>query len=171
MAPIDANVRARATDIKLLVLDVDGILTDGRLYFAANGDELKSFHVRDGSGIVQALRRGIQIAVISGRSSMAVTRRMGELGVQHVFQGIEQKQLALQQLLSDMRIAPNALACMGDDAADIPIMKQARLAISVPDAHASAKQCAHYITQANGGHGAVREVCDLLIEVRQGEPA
>jgi 3-deoxy-D-manno-octulosonate 8-phosphate phosphatase (KDO 8-P phosphatase) len=166
-----AAIGARAADIRLLVLDVDGVLTDGRLYFTARGEEMKCFHVRDGAGIVQLLRAGIQVAVISGRNSPAVERRMTELGVTFVRQGIDDKLTALQQLLDILNLGPQAVACMGDDSADIPIMQTARLAITVPDAHASAKACAHVITQASGGQGAVREACDLLLQARRGAAA
>jgi len=154
----------RANDIRLLVLDVDGVLTDGRLYFSSRGEELKSFHVRDGAGIVHLLRAGIQVAVISGRSSKAVERRMSELGVTWVRQGIEDKLTALRELLDILGLGPQAVASMGDDLADLPIFEVARLAVAVADAHRTVKSRAHFITQANGGQGAVREVCDLILE-------
>lgn len=169
--PDSTAIGARAADIRLLVLDVDGVLTDGRLYFTARGEEMKCFHVRDGAGIVQLLRAGIQVAVISGRNSPAVERRMTELGVTFVRQGIDDKLTALQQLLDILNLGPQAVACMGDDSADVPIMQVARLAITVPDAHASAKACAHVITQAPGGQGAVREACDLLLAAHRGAAA
>jgi 3-deoxy-D-manno-octulosonate 8-phosphate phosphatase (KDO 8-P phosphatase) len=154
----------RANDIRLLVLDVDGVLTDGRLYFSSRGEELKCFHVRDGAGIVQFLRSGLQVAVISGRDSRAVERRMAELGVSWVRQGVEDKAAALKELLGILGLTANAAACMGDDIADVPILDAARLAVTVADAHASVKSRAHFITQAAGGHGAVREVTDLILE-------
>lgn len=154
----------RANDIRLLVLDVDGVLTDGRLYFSSRGEELKCFHVRDGSGIVQLLRAGLQIAVISGRNSKAVDRRMSELGVTWIRQGVEDKLMALRELLDILGLGPQAVASMGDDTADLPIFEVARLAIAVADAHRTVKSRAHFITQATGGQGAVREVCDLILE-------
>jgi len=166
-----SGIGARAADIRLLVLDVDGVLTDGRLYFTARGEEMKCFHVLDGAGIVQLMRAGVQVAVISGRNSPAVDRRMTELGVTFVRQGIDDKMAALQQLLDILNLGPQALACMGDDSADVPIMQVARLAISVPGAHASALACAHVVTRAAGGQGAVREACDLLLESRRGAAA
>jgi 3-deoxy-D-manno-octulosonate 8-phosphate phosphatase (KDO 8-P phosphatase) len=158
----------RARDIRLLVLDVDGVLTDGRLYFSSRGEELKAFHVRDGAGIVRLVRAGIQVAVISGRSSRAVERRMSELGVTWVRQGIEDKLSALRELLDILGLGPQAVASMGDDVPDLPIFDVARLAIAVADAHASVKSRAHFITQSMGGQGAVREVCDLILESQQG---
>lgn len=157
----------RANDIRLLVLDVDGVLTDGRLYFTAKGEEMKAFHVRDGAGIVQLLRAGIQIAVISGRNSRAVERRMTELGVTWIRQGIEDKLAALRELLDILGLGPQAVASIGDDTADLPIFEIARLSIAVADAHASVKSRAHFITQAAGGQGAVREICDLILEAQR----
>ena len=154
----------RANDVRLLVLDVDGVLTDGRLYFTARGEEMKCFHVRDGAGIVQLLRAELQVAVISGRDSRAVERRMNELGVTWVRQGIVDKLAALRELLDIVGLTTQQVACMGDDLADVPLLEAARLAVTVADAHPSAKSRAHFITQALGGHGAVREVCDLILE-------
>ena len=166
MKPDAAEITARAVDIRLLVLDVDGVMTDGRLYFSANGEEMKCFHVRDGAGIVQLLRSGVQIAIISGRKSQAVEQRAEELGIAFVRQGIADKLAAVRELLSKLNLSPDAVACVGDDSADVPILKIARFAIAVADAHASVKSCAHLITAAQGGCGAVREVCDLILAAR-----
>jgi 3-deoxy-D-manno-octulosonate 8-phosphate phosphatase (KDO 8-P phosphatase) len=160
----------RANDIRLLVLDVDGVLTDGRLIFSPRGEEQKCFHVRDGAGMVQLLKTGIQIAVISGRQSRAVERRMSELGVTWVRQGISDKLAALRELLDILALGPQAVASVGDDTPDLPIFEVARLAIAVADAHQSVKSQAHFITQANGGQGAVREVCDLILESQRRAP-
>jgi 3-deoxy-D-manno-octulosonate 8-phosphate phosphatase (KDO 8-P phosphatase) len=157
----------RATDIRLLVLDVDGVLTDGRLYFSSRGEELKCFHVRDGAGIVQLLRAGLQVAVISGRQSRAVEKRMAELGVTWVRQGVEDKLAALRELLDILGLGPQAVASIGDDVADLAVFEVARLAVAVADAHPSVKSRAHFITQSPGGKGAVREICDLILEGRQ----
>lgn len=157
----------RANDIRLLVLDVDGVLTDGRLYFSARGEEMKSFHVRDGSGIVQVLKAGLQIAVISGRQSRALERRMTELGVTWIRQGVADKLAALRELLDILGLGPQAVACIGDDSADLPLFETARLAVAVADAHPSVKAQAHFITQAAGGQGAVREICDLILETQR----
>jgi 3-deoxy-D-manno-octulosonate 8-phosphate phosphatase (KDO 8-P phosphatase) len=157
----------RANDIRLLVLDVDGVLTDGRLYFSPRGEDTKCFHVRDGAGIVQVLKAGIQVAVISGRQSRAVDRRMSELGVTWVRQGIQDKLAALRELLDILGLGPQAVASIGDDVADLPIFEVARLAVAVADAHQSVKSQAHFITQTPGGQGAVREVCDLILEAQR----
>ena len=166
-AGVTADVLERARRVRLLVLDVDGVLTDGRLHITADGEETKVFHVRDGSGIVAVQRAGIQVAIISGRASAAVTRRAAELGIQHVRQGIGDKGAALEQLLHELQLAPERLACVGDDTPDLPMLERASLAIVVADAHASVRPAAHWITTAAGGHGAVREVCDLLLHAQR----
>lgn len=157
----------RAHDIRLLVLDVDGVLTDGRLYFGARGEQTKCFHVRDGAGIKQVLKAGLQVAVISGRQSKAVEKRMTELGVTWIRQGVEDKLTALRELLDILNLTPQAVASVGDDVPDLPLLEVARLAVAVADAHPSVKSQAHYITQLPGGLGAVREVCDLLLETQR----
>jgi 3-deoxy-D-manno-octulosonate 8-phosphate phosphatase (KDO 8-P phosphatase) len=157
----------RANDVRLLVLDVDGVLTDGRLYFTSRGEQMKCFHVRDGAGIKQVLQAGLQVAVISGRQSKAVDKRMAELGVTWIRQGVHDKLSALRELLDMLNLTPQAVASVGDDTADLPLLETSRLAIAVADAHPSVKSRAHFITQAPGGQGAVREVCDLLLETRQ----
>jgi 3-deoxy-D-manno-octulosonate 8-phosphate phosphatase (KDO 8-P phosphatase) len=161
--PMDTLLE-RAKDIRLLVLDVDGVLTDGRLCFSARGEEHKYFHVRDGAGMVQLLRSGVQIAVISGRESRAVDHRMTELGISWVRQGVTDKLSVLRELFDILNLGPQAVASVGDDSTDLPIFEVARLAIAVGDAHASLKAKAHFITQSPGGQGAVREVCDLIID-------
>jgi 3-deoxy-D-manno-octulosonate 8-phosphate phosphatase (KDO 8-P phosphatase) len=160
------DLEARAATIRLLVLDVDGVLTDGRLYFSSRGEEMKSFHVRDGAGIVALLRADVRIAVISGREFKAVDHRMHELGVTLVRQGVKDKLLALEQILESCSVTLNEVACVGDDTPDVPLLSAARLGIAVADAHPAAKKAAHWITNAPGGCGAVREVCDLLLSAR-----
>ena len=156
----------RARRVRLLVLDVDGVMTDGRLHITAQGEETKVFHVRDGSGIVAVQRAGIAVAIISGRDSAAVTRRASELGIRHVFQGIADKRAALDALLAQLGLTADALACVGDDTPDVPMLERAALAVAVADAHPTARAAAHWITPSPGGHGAVREVCDLLLSAR-----
>jgi len=159
----DPSLLDRARRVRLLVLDVDGVLTDGRLHITANGEETKVFHVRDGSGIVAVQRAGIVVAIISGRDSAAVTRRAAELNIRHVRQGISDKRAALDELLRELQLSPAALACVGDDTPDVPMLEQATLAVVVADAHPAARAVAHWTTPSAGGHGAVREVCDLLL--------
>jgi 3-deoxy-D-manno-octulosonate 8-phosphate phosphatase (KDO 8-P phosphatase) len=161
-------VLERAKHIRLLVLDVDGVLTDGRLYLSAAGEELKVFHVRDGSGLVAVQRAGITVAIISGRDSAAVTRRAAELGIRHVRQGVGDKGAALDRLLDELGISAAATACVGDDTPDVPMLRRAGLAIGVADAHPALLAAAHWVTPSNGGQGAVREACDLLLSARAG---
>jgi len=156
-------VLERARAIRLLVLDVDGVLTDGRLFLSAAGEELKVFHVRDGSGLVAIQRVGITVAIISGRDSPAVTRRATELGIRHVHQGVADKGALLDRLLDELGIAAEETACVGDDTPDAPMLRRAGLAIGVADAHPALLAAAHWVTKSNGGQGAVREVCDLLL--------
>ena len=160
------TVLDRARRIRLLVLDVDGVLTDGRLYLSPAGEELKVFHVRDGSGLVAVQRAGITVAIVSGRDSAAVSRRAAELGIRHVHQGVADKGTELDRLLAELAIDPAETACVGDDTPDLPMLRRAGLAIAVADAHPALAGAVHWTTAAPGGHGAVREVCDLLLSAR-----
>jgi len=159
--------RKSAAAIRLLVLDVDGTMTDGRLYFGPRGEALKVFHVRDGQGIKHLDAAGVHVAVISGRTSRMVAVRCRELGVEHVIQGAEDKVLAFEKLRTRLKVAASESACVGDDTADIPLMKVVRLAFAVADAHREARRAAHVVTSLPGGHGAVREVCDYLLDARK----
>jgi 3-deoxy-D-manno-octulosonate 8-phosphate phosphatase (KDO 8-P phosphatase) len=154
--------------MRLLALDVDGVLTDGRLNYGAAGELGKSFHARDGYGIKAVIAAGIAVAVISGRRSPAVLRRCKELGIEHVFTGIEDKGLALAQLLATLGLQWAQCTCVGDDEPDVPMLQQAGLAVAVADAHPCALAVAHRRTQLPGGAGAVREVCDWLLSAHAG---
>jgi 3-deoxy-D-manno-octulosonate 8-phosphate phosphatase (KDO 8-P phosphatase) len=157
---------AVARAIRLLVLDVDGVLTDGRLYLSATGEEFKAFHVRDGSGLVAVQKAGVAVAIISGRDSGAVRQRAAELGIRHVRQGVTDKAAALDELMRETGVQEREVACVGDDTPDIPMLRKAALAVAVADAHPSAAAVAHWVTASGGGRGAVREVCDLLLRSR-----
>ena len=159
--------RKAAALIRLLVLDVDGVMTDGRLHFGPRGEALKIFHVRDGFGIQQARKAGIDVAVISGRKSAMVSVRCRELGVRHVFQGQADKLAAFEQLRSRLDVSAAACACVGDDVPDVPLMRSVGLAFAVADAHPEARIAAHVVTSLAGGQGAVREVCDYLLSARR----
>jgi 3-deoxy-D-manno-octulosonate 8-phosphate phosphatase (KDO 8-P phosphatase) len=163
MAAAAARRPSAAREIRLLLLDVDGVLTDGRLYFGANGEALKAFHVRDGHGIRQLLRAGIEVAIISGRRSRAVAARARELGIRHLAQGVEDKLAAFERLRARLGVEPRACAFIGDDTPDLPLMATVGLAFAVADAHPQALAAAHRRTRLPGGRGAVREVCDQLI--------
>ena len=152
--------------IKLLILDVDGLLTDGRLYFDNNGTEYKCFHARDGHGIKMLRQTGVEIAVISGRSSNTVALRMESLGVKYVFQGHENKRAAFDEILNTLNLTAEQTAHMGDDLLDLPIMTQVGFAIAVQDANFAVKNHADWCTATAGGLGAVREVCDLIMQVQ-----
>jgi 3-deoxy-D-manno-octulosonate 8-phosphate phosphatase (KDO 8-P phosphatase) len=156
-----------AARIRLLVLDVDGVLTDGRLWYDADGRELKSFHVRDGYGIQQLQAAGILVAVISGRASRAAAARLAELRVPHVFLGRNDKKAVLDNLLTDLGISADLVACVGDDTTDLEIMQMSALSITVADAHPEVLARAMWTTRQSGGRGAVREICELLLAARQ----
>ncbi len=165
-AGLDAALAAR---IRLLVLDVDGVMTDGRLWFGPTGEALKVFHVRDGYGIKAVQKAGIEVAVISGRSSAAVAERLTELGVRHVLQGVEDKGPALVRLLEQTALAAADCACLVDDLPDLPLMRGVGLPVAVADAHPAVLAEAAWVTRTPGGHGAVRELCDVLLAAR-GQP-
>ncbi len=158
---------AALSGIRLLVLDVDGVLTDGRLRYGATGELDKTFHVRDGYGIRAVQAAGIAVAVISGRQSPAVSRRCEELGIRHAHQGVDDKAAVLAQLLASLGIPARQCACVGDDCPDLPLLAQAGFAVAVADAHPAALALAHRRTRLPGGAGAVREVCDWLLAARQ----
>ena len=149
--------------IRLLILDVDGVMTDGRLWFGPDGEALKVFHVRDGVGIKALRQTGVEVAIVSGRRSCMVERRAQELGIVHVLQGVEDKAAALDALMTTVHCEPEQIACLGDDTPDLAIMTRIGLPIAVADAHPTVRATARIVTQAAGGQGAVREVCDLLI--------
>lgn len=168
MSAATANSRSdAAARVRLLVLDVDGVLTDGRLYYGMRGEALKVFHVRDGLGLKLLGAAGITAAVISGRRSGMTARRCRELGVRHLFQGIEDKLAAFHRLRSRLGISPGECACVGDDVPDVPLMREVGLSFAVADAHPQAQRAAHVITRLPGGNGAVREICDYLLEARR----
>lgn len=155
-----------AADISLVVLDVDGVLTDGRLWFGPDGESWKAFHVRDGHGIKELLRAGVGVAVISGRSSPAVAARLRELGVDEVAQGVDDKARALGELLARRRVAASRVACLADDTPDLPVMAAVGLPAAVADAHPEVLAAARHVTRAPGGRGAVREFSDFLLAAR-----
>jgi len=157
--------------VQMLVLDVDGVLTDGRLFYGARGESFKAFHVRDGHGIKQVAAAGITVAIISGRKSAAVTFRARELGIRHVTQGANDKLAALEKLARARSMALEHCACVGDDTPDAPMLQVAGVAIAVADAHVDALAVADLVTTRAGGHGAVREVCDWLLDARRSRRA
>jgi 3-deoxy-D-manno-octulosonate 8-phosphate phosphatase (KDO 8-P phosphatase) len=160
------DVRQRAANIRLAVFDVDGVLTDGSLLFGEQGEALKRFNTLDGHGMKMLMQAGIEVAIISGRNSPAVTRRMQELGITHVFQGIHDKRATFEQLLASLDLPPEAAAGIGDDVVDLPLLSRCGLAVAVPAAPAFVLANVHYVTRTQGGHGAGREFCDLILDAQ-----
>lgn len=149
--------------VRLLICDIDGVFSDGRIYLGNDGEELKAFHTRDGFGVKAVLNAGIEVAVITGRQSNIVERRMSALGVPHIYQGQDNKTLAYEELIARLSLQDQQVAYVGDDVPDLTLVRRAGLGIAVRDAHPSVRQAAQYITTLPGGFGAVREVTDILL--------
>jgi 3-deoxy-D-manno-octulosonate 8-phosphate phosphatase (KDO 8-P phosphatase) len=160
------ELRLRASRVKLLVLDVDGVLTDGTLYFSAAGEELKAFNIQDGLGIKMLRNGGVETAIITGRRSPAVQRRAENIGICRVQQGAEDKLAAFSQLLHEVALPAEQVACVGDDLPDLPLLRRCGLSAAVPDAPSYVRAAAHFVTAAGGGRGAVREVCELILDAQ-----
>lgn len=160
---MDSNLQARARQIKLLLLDVDGVLTDGKLYFTNSGEEFKAFCTLDGQGIKLLQASGVKVGIITGRESQLVAQRARNLGVELLVQGREDKWGALEEILKREPLPLKHIAFMGDDWPDLTVMTRVGLALTVPNAHPSVSQRAHWCSQRAGGEGAVREACDLLM--------
>lgn len=160
------DVRQRASNLKLIIFDVDGILTDGSLYLADNGQEFKAFFSLDGHGMKMLKRSGVELAIITARNSQLMVHRARNLGITHLYQGAEDKLEAYQHLLAELGIAAEHIAYMGDDVVDLPVMRRCGLAITVPAAPELVKQHSHYVTALPGGRGAVREVCELIMRAQ-----
>ena len=152
-----------AVNIKLVVFDVDGVLTDGKLILGENGNEYKCFHVRDGQGLVMLMKTECKVAVITARSSKIVAERMASLGIKYIYQGEENKGKALTKLVKKLGITFADVAYVGDDLIDLPAMNKVGLPVAVADAHPEVKKLAKLITENNGGQGAVREICELIM--------
>jgi 3-deoxy-D-manno-octulosonate 8-phosphate phosphatase (KDO 8-P phosphatase) len=160
------RVEKSLADIRLIAFDVDGVFTDGRFYLADDGTESKAFHTHDGYGIRRVLEAGIQVAVISGRRSAAVERRMAELGVEHLFLGCKDKVAAFAELIAKLGISASQTAYAGDDLPDIDLLQEAGVSFAVANAHADVKDVCDFTTSKPGGFGAVREICDLVLNSR-----
>lgn len=154
----------RAAKIKLLICDVDGVFSDGRIYLGNHGEELKSFHTKDGFGIKAILKMGINVAIVTGRQSVIVEKRMQALGVPFIFQGKEDKLSVYRSLLTKLSLTPDEVAYIGDDVVDLPVIEDCGLGVAVQDAHPLVLKGANLVTQIKGGYGAVREVCDLFLQ-------
>ncbi len=159
-------VRLKAEKIKLVIFDVDGVLTDGKLLFDEHGNEYKRFHSRDGLGITLLRETGVEVAIISGRASKSVAQRMASLGIERIFQGQRHKLIAYESLRVELNLEPEQVAHVGDDLLDLPLMRRVGLSIAVADAHPSILPFAHWVTAKPGGEGAAREVCDLIMDAQ-----
>lgn len=160
------NCLPLAKGIRLLLLDVDGVLTDGSVVYAQSGSELKSFNTKDGFGIRLLQEAGVEVGLITARSSEAVQRRAQDLKLAHVYQGVRNKIEVFDRIIAEQKLAAKEVAYMGDDWLDLPLLSRVGLAVTVADAVAEVKAVAHYVTRREGGRGAVRELCDLIIEAR-----
>lgn len=161
-----AELLDKAGSLRLLALDVDGVLTDGRIVYGNNGEELKAFSIKDGLGIKLVQRCGLQVAIITGRDSAIVARRAAELGIEIVVQGREDKLIALNELCDDLGIPLGACAYMGDDLPDLAAITAAGLGLSVSDAAAPVRDAADWVSTRPGGAGAVREACEMILAAR-----
>lgn len=157
---------ARAARVQLMIFDVDGILTDGSLHYGPDGEMIKTFNVLDGHGIKLLQQSGVATAIISARKSPIVARRASDLGIQHLFQGVHDKRAAFEELLALTGTREDACGFIGDDVIDLPILLRVGFAASVPNAHGEVKTRVHYVTQASGGRGAARELCDFIIRAQ-----
>lgn len=162
----DPLLLERAGRIRLLALDVDGVLTDGRLYYDQAGNELKAFYTRDGLGIKALQKFNVRVAIITGRNSALVARRAGELAIEFVYQGIENKLDAFNDLLEKTGLSEVQACYAGDDWNDIPVLDRAGLSVTVPEADALLRNRVHWVTERGGGRGAVREICDLILQAQ-----
>ena len=160
---VSDDVADKALQIKLLICDVDGVFSDGRIYLGNNGEELKAFHTRDGYGIKALRQAGIEVAIITGRQSEIVAKRMASLTVPYIYQGQENKLAAFDELQQKLQLKPEQIAYIGDDLSDWQVMQYCGLAVAVKDAHPYLVQHADFVTSLPGGYGAVRELCDLLL--------
>ena len=156
----------RARDIRLMIFDVDGVMTDGTLYYSERGEELKAFNIQDGHGIKLLRQYGVEVALITARKSRAVELRAANLGLKHLYQGAEDKRSAYAALLAQLGLAPEQSGCMGDDLLDLPLLTRCGFAATVPAAPEALKARAHYVARAHGGRGAVREVCEFILRAQ-----
>jgi 3-deoxy-D-manno-octulosonate 8-phosphate phosphatase (KDO 8-P phosphatase) len=157
---------SRAKLVKLMAFDVDGVMTDGGLYLSDSGEEFKRFNSLDGHGVKMLRASGVEVAIITGRTSRCVELRAQNLGIQHVYQGIERKLDAMVDLLNKLKLSRDAAAYMGDDVVDLCVMRQVGLSICVPESPRLVRENSSYVTKRSGGHGAVREACELIMSAQ-----
>jgi 3-deoxy-D-manno-octulosonate 8-phosphate phosphatase (KDO 8-P phosphatase) len=159
-------VTQRARAVRLAIFDVDGVMTDGTLYIGPQGEAFKAFNILDGHGVKMLQSAGVETAILSGRSSEAVTRRAAELGIRHVVQGSQDKVASFEQMRARLGLEASVCAFMGDDIPDLQVMRLCGFAVAVANAAEPVKSAAHYVTRAHGGRGAVREFCDLVLRAQ-----
>ena len=159
-----------AIRIKLLILDVDGVMTDGRIIITDRGEEIKCFNVKDGQGLKLLMNAGIEVAIITGRRSNVVEFRAKELGIRELFQGVKDKGTICNELIQRKKLKREEVCCMGDDISDLPVFKQAGITVAVADAVAEVRYAANFVTRNRGGNGAVREVCELILKAQEKWP-
>ncbi|MDD4880211.1 MAG: HAD-IIIA family hydrolase [Gallionellaceae bacterium] len=162
----EAELLARARAVRLVIFDVDGVLTDGGLYYGDDGQEYKAFNSRDGHGIKMLRDAGVESAILTGRSSQVVLHRARNLGITRIVQGAHDKLASYEALLAETGLSPQETACMGDDLVDLPVLRRCGLACTVPDAPAEVLARSHYVTRAGAGRGAAREVCELIMRAQ-----
>ncbi len=160
------DIIEKAKNIKLVIFDIDGVMTDGSLFFDNNGDEYKAFNSFDGHGLRMLQECGVKVAIITGRKSELVKHRMNDLGVTLLYQGYRDKTPAFEALLKEVNISKDQITYVGDDVVDLPIMSQLDFAIAVQNAHPFVKKHAHWITERSGGRGAVRDVCEFILQAK-----
>ncbi|WP_028240284.1 KdsC family phosphatase [Stutzerimonas azotifigens] len=163
---MDADLLERARNVRLAIFDVDGVLTDGRLYFLVDGSEFKTFNTLDGHGIKMLIRSGVRTAIISGRKTPVVERRAANLGIQHLYQGREDKIVVVEELLGQLGLDYSQVAYLGDDLPDLPVIRRVGLGMAVANAAAFVRRHAHGVTEARGGEGAAREFCELIMQAQ-----
>ena len=163
---ITKDIEAHFARVKLLALDVDGVLTDGGLYYSNSGEELKKFNVKDGQGIKLVMQSGVEVAIISANNSTATLHRAKKLGIERVFVGIENKLATLEKICQELNLSLDRVAYVGDDLNDLPVLQAVGCPITVADAIPENKASAVYVTELKGGRGCVREICNLLLQVR-----
>jgi 3-deoxy-D-manno-octulosonate 8-phosphate phosphatase (KDO 8-P phosphatase) len=164
---LDESLRSRILPVRLMIFDVDGVMTDGSIIYHDDGSEIKSFDVQDGHGIKLIQRAGIEVAIITGRYSRAVEHRAAGLGISLVHQDCKIKLEAYDKILAETGLGDAEIGYMGDDVIDVPVMRRVGFSVAVPNAVEQVKPYAHYITRRSGGRGACREVCDLLLIVQE----
>ena len=157
----------KAAKIKLLILDVDGVMTDGRIIISDRGEEIKHFDVKDGFGLNRLMRSGIEVVIISGRKSEAVEHRAKDLGIREIYQGVKDKEALFIKIIQQKKLRREQICCMGDDLPDLPIFNRSGVSVAVADAAPEVRSAATFVTQNRGGNGAIREVCEVILKAQK----